>query len=118
MIDLSTRAEILHMMKAVQQEMELSASCTSRTTSPRPGIFTHRIAVMYLGRIVEIGPPDEVIESARAIPTRGRSSHAVCEPVAGKGAASQGAPDQGGDPLRGGNPAGLPLPPPVHVRAA
>jgi peptide/nickel transport system ATP-binding protein len=82
MIDLSTRAEILHMMKAIQQEMELSLLYITHDISTAR-YFAHRIAVMYLGRIVEIGPADEVIESPRHPYTRALIE-AVCEPVAGR----------------------------------
>jgi peptide/nickel transport system ATP-binding protein len=82
MIDLSTRAEILHMLKAVQQEMELSLLYITHDISTAR-YFTHRIAVMYLGRIVEIGPADEVIDSPRHPYTRALID-AVCEPAAGK----------------------------------
>ena len=82
MIDLSTRAEILHMMKAVQKEMELSFLYITHDISTAR-YFAHRIAVMYLGRIVEIGPADRVIESPRHPYTRALIQ-AVCEPVPGR----------------------------------
>ena len=82
MIDLSTRAEILHMMKTVQQEMELSLLYITHDISTAR-YFAHRIAVMYLGRIVEIGPADQVIESPRHPYTRALIQ-AVCEPVPGR----------------------------------
>jgi peptide/nickel transport system ATP-binding protein len=82
MIDLSTRAEILHMMKAVQQEMELSILYITHDISTAR-YFTDRIAVMYLGRIVEIGPADEVIDKPRHPYTQALIK-AVCEPVSGQ----------------------------------
>jgi peptide/nickel transport system ATP-binding protein len=82
MIDLSTRAEILHMMKTVQQEMELSLLYITHDISTAR-YFAHRIAVMYLGRIVEIGPADQVVESPRHPYTRALIQ-AVCEPVPGR----------------------------------
>jgi peptide/nickel transport system ATP-binding protein len=82
MIDLSTRAEILHMMKAVQQEMELSILYITHDISTAR-YFTDRIAVMYLGRIVEIGPADEVIDTPRHPYTQALIK-AVCEPVSGQ----------------------------------
>jgi peptide/nickel transport system ATP-binding protein len=81
MIDLSTRAEILHMMRAVQQEMELSLLYITHDISTAR-YFTDRIAVMYLGRIVEVGSADQVIERPRHPYTRALID-AVCEPVAG-----------------------------------
>jgi peptide/nickel transport system ATP-binding protein len=82
MIDLSTRAEILHMMKAVQQEMELSILYITHDISTAR-FFTNRIAVMYLGRIVEIGSADDVIDSPRHPYTKALIE-AVCEPVSGR----------------------------------
>jgi peptide/nickel transport system ATP-binding protein len=82
MIDLSTRAEILAMMKTVQQEMELSLLYITHDISTAR-YFTNRIAVMYLGRIVEIGPSDDVIDFPAHPYTRALID-AVCEPVSGK----------------------------------
>jgi peptide/nickel transport system ATP-binding protein len=82
MIDLSTRAEILDMMRAVQQEMELSLLYITHDISTAR-YFTDRIAVMYLGRIVEMGSADQVIERPRHPYTRALID-AVCEPVAGR----------------------------------
>ena len=40
--------------------------CSSPTTSPAARVVADRIAVMYLGRIVEVGPADEVTSAPRA----------------------------------------------------
>ncbi len=61
MIDLSTRAEILHMMKEVQQKLDLTYLYITHDLSTAR-YFTDRIAVMYLGRIVEMGPADDIID--------------------------------------------------------
>ena len=82
MIDLSTRAEILHMMRGIQREMDLSLLYITHDISTAR-YFTDRIAVMYLGRIVEIGPTEEVIDSPRHPYTRALID-AVCEPVPGR----------------------------------
>jgi peptide/nickel transport system ATP-binding protein len=82
MIDLSTRAEILHMMKGIQREMELSLLYITHDISTAR-YFCDRIAVMYLGRIVEIGPADQVVDSPRHPYTRALIE-AVCEPVPGR----------------------------------
>ncbi|MDD8040981.1 MAG: dipeptide/oligopeptide/nickel ABC transporter ATP-binding protein, partial [Thermotogota bacterium] len=50
MIDLSTRAEILHMMKLVQRELQLTYLYITHDLSTAR-YFTDTIAVMYLGRI-------------------------------------------------------------------
>ncbi len=82
MIDLSTRAEILHMMKSVQRELNLTYLYITHDLSTAR-YFTDTIAVMYLGRIVEMGDPDDVIDNPRHPYTRALIT-AVCEPIAGK----------------------------------
>lgn len=82
MIDLSTRAEILHMMKTVQRELELTYLYITHDLSTAR-YFTDRIAVMYLGKIVEIGGADDVITQASHPYTKALIA-AVCEPVSGK----------------------------------
>jgi peptide/nickel transport system ATP-binding protein len=82
MIDLSTRAEILHLMKSIQADMELSFLYITHDISTAR-FFADRIAVMYLGRIVEIGAQDEVIDRPIHPYTRALIE-AVCEPEAGR----------------------------------
>jgi len=82
MIDLSTRAEILHMMKEVQRDLGLTYLYITHDLSTAR-YFTDRIAVMYLGKIIEIGDPDDVIDNPVHPYTRALIA-AVCEPVAGK----------------------------------
>jgi peptide/nickel transport system ATP-binding protein len=104
MIDLSTRAEILHMMKSVQQEMELSILYITHDISTAR-FFTTRIAVMYLGRIVEIAPADDLIDTPRHPYTRALIE-AVCEPVAGKTDRIKELPIQGEIPSAADIPSG------------
>ncbi|OQY38462.1 oligopeptide ABC transporter ATP-binding protein [Candidatus Atribacteria bacterium 4572_76] len=82
MIDLSTRAEILHMMKTVQRELGLTYLYITHDLSTAR-YFTDRIAVMYLGKIVELASADEVIDNALHPYTKALIA-AVCEPVSGK----------------------------------
>jgi len=82
MIDLSTRAEILHLMKGIQADMELSFVYITHDISTAR-YFADRIAVMYLGRIVEMGSQDEVIDHP-VHPYTKALIEAVCEPVAGR----------------------------------
>lgn len=82
MIDLSTRAEILHMMKEVQRNLGLTYLYITHDISTAR-YFTDRIAVMYLGRIVEVGTQDDVIENPLHPYTRALIE-AVCEPVPGR----------------------------------
>jgi len=82
MIDLSTRAEILSMMKEVQRARGLSYLYITHDISTAR-FFTHRLAVMYLGRIVEIGTPDDIVDRP-AHPYTRALIQAVCEPVPGR----------------------------------
>jgi peptide/nickel transport system ATP-binding protein len=82
MIDLSTRAEILSMMKEVQKRLDLTFLYITHDLSTAR-YFTDRIAVMYLGRIVEVGTPDSVVDHPAHPYTRALIA-AVCEPVSGK----------------------------------
>ena len=82
MIDLSTRAEILHMMKTLQKQMELSFLYITHDISTAR-YFTDRICVMYLGQIVEIGPSDAIIDQP-AHPYTQALIAAVCELEPGK----------------------------------
>jgi peptide/nickel transport system ATP-binding protein len=82
MIDLSTRAEILHMMKDVQRDLGLTYLYITHDLSTAR-YFTDRIAVMYLGRIVEMGPANELIDNPIHPYTRALIS-AVPEPETGK----------------------------------
>jgi len=82
MIDLSTRAEILHMMKTLQKQMELSFLYITHDISTAR-YFTDRICVMYLGKIVEIGPSDAIIDAPNHPYTQALIA-AVCELEPGK----------------------------------
>lgn len=82
MIDLSTRAEILHVMKQVQREMNLTYLYITHDISTAR-YFTDRIAVMYLGRIVEMGTSDDIIDNPLHPYTKALIA-AVCEPLPGK----------------------------------
>lgn len=64
MIDLSTRAEILYMMKELQEKKNLTYIYITHDLSTAR-YFAHRIAVMYLGNIVEIGDSNEIIDNAK-----------------------------------------------------
>jgi len=82
MIDLSTRAEVLHMMKEVQKKLGLSYLYITHDLSTAR-YFTDRIAVMYLGRIVEIGLADDIIDNPLH-PYTQALIEAVPEPESGK----------------------------------
>jgi oligopeptide/dipeptide ABC transporter ATP-binding protein len=63
-LDLSIRAQILNLLKAVQAEKGCSFLYISHDlTTVR--FLANRIAVMYLGRIVETGPTESIFERPR-----------------------------------------------------
>ncbi len=82
MIDLSTRAEILSIMREVQRARGLSCLYITHDISTAR-FFTDRLAVMYLGRIVEIGTPEDIVERP-AHPYTRALIQAVCEPLPGR----------------------------------
>jgi peptide/nickel transport system ATP-binding protein len=104
MIDLSTRAEILAMMKDVQKELDLSYLYITHDLSTAR-YFTDRIAVMYLGRIVEVGTPDDVVDHP-AHPYTRALIQAVCEPVPGRVRALKELPIRGEIPSAAAVPPG------------
>lgn len=64
MLDVSVRAGILNTMKALVREMGLATVYISHDLSLLQ-YTCDRIAVMYLGRIVEIGPTEDIINNPK-----------------------------------------------------
>lgn len=63
-LDLSIRAQILNLLKAIQRDRQCSFLYISHDlTTVR--FLADRVAVMYLGRIVEMGETEEVFENPR-----------------------------------------------------
>jgi peptide/nickel transport system ATP-binding protein len=60
MIDASSRVEILSLMRDLQRQYGIAFLYITHDIATARH-FSHRIAVMYLGRIVEIGPPETVV---------------------------------------------------------
>jgi peptide/nickel transport system ATP-binding protein len=69
MLDVSIRAEILSLLNELREERGITILYTTHDLATA-GIFTDRMAVMYLGRIVELGPTEEVLTSPRHPYTR------------------------------------------------
>ncbi|MCW0213499.1 MAG: ATP-binding cassette domain-containing protein [Pseudonocardia sp.] len=68
-LDVSTQSDVLNLMRRLQRELDLTYLFISHNLS----VVRHmsdRIAVMYLGRIVEIGPADQVYLEPRHPYTR------------------------------------------------
>ena len=79
MLDLSIRAEMLQLMKDLQKTHKLSYLYISHDISTTK-YFTDRIAVMYLGKIVETGKSKDVIDNPKHPYTKALLS-AVPEPI-------------------------------------
>jgi peptide/nickel transport system ATP-binding protein len=62
MLDVSIRAEILNLLAELRQTRQISIIFITHDLGT-VGYFADRIAVMYLGRIVEIGPTQEVLKN-------------------------------------------------------
>ncbi|MDY7078414.1 MAG: ABC transporter ATP-binding protein [Chloroflexota bacterium] len=69
MLDVSIRAEVLSLLHALRDERGITILYTTHDLATA-GFFTDRMAVMYLGRIVELGPTAEVISHPRHPYTR------------------------------------------------
>jgi peptide/nickel transport system ATP-binding protein len=64
MLDVSIRAEMLELMKELQTKYEISFIYITHDLATAR-YFGQRIAILYLGKIVEIGPIDEVLLKPR-----------------------------------------------------
>ena len=60
MIDASSRAEILYLMRDLQRRYGIAFLFITHDIASAAH-FSNRVAVMYLGRIVELGPPRAVV---------------------------------------------------------
>jgi len=63
-LDVSTQAQIVNLLRELQAERQISYLFISHDLSVVRHM-SHRIAVMYLGRIVEIGDADEICTAPR-----------------------------------------------------
>jgi peptide/nickel transport system ATP-binding protein len=64
MLDVSIRAEILSLLHELRAERQITILYTTHDLATA-GYFTDRMAVMYLGRVVELGPTLEVLRQPR-----------------------------------------------------
>jgi oligopeptide/dipeptide ABC transporter ATP-binding protein len=64
MLDVSIRADILMLLQALRKTRGITILFTTHDLATA-GYFTDRMAVMYLGRVVEVGPTVEVLKEPR-----------------------------------------------------
>jgi oligopeptide/dipeptide ABC transporter ATP-binding protein len=64
MLDMSVRAKILELLLALKKEFELTYLYITHDLATAK-FFCDRIAIMYLGRIVEIGPSEAIYEDPK-----------------------------------------------------
>ncbi len=64
MLDMSVRAKILELMLALKSDLDLTYLYITHDLATAK-FFCDRIAIMYLGRIVEIGPAEAIFEDPR-----------------------------------------------------
>ncbi len=64
MLDVSIRAEILNLLHELRRQRGITILYTTHDLATA-GFFTDRMAVMYLGRIVELGPTTQVLAAPR-----------------------------------------------------
>jgi oligopeptide/dipeptide ABC transporter ATP-binding protein len=64
MLDMSVRAKILELMMQLKDEMGLTYIYITHDLATAK-FFCDRIAIMYLGRIVEVGPSEQIYDAPR-----------------------------------------------------
>ena len=107
-LDVSIQAQILNLLKTLQRDLKLTFILISHELGV-VSYFCDRVAVMYLGRIVEMGPTESVLSSPRHPYTR-----ALVNAIPNPDPRARRQPV----PLRGEIPSPLDPPPgcPFHTR--
>ena len=113
-LDVSIQADIINLLGDLQEELGLAYLFIAHDLALVRHV-SDRIAVMYLGRIVEQGPADEVYEPPEAPVHRGA---AVGDPGPEPGAPTRAGADRarGRHPVAGRAALGMPLPHPLPLR--
>ena len=117
MLDVSIRTELLRLMLDLRRERGLTYLFITHDLA-LAWVIADRIAVMYLGKIMEIGPAESVIRTPRNPYTQALVSVSPSAEPPTRGDARQPHDPRRGDARRRARPDGLPLPSalPVGVR--
>ena len=108
-LDVSIQAQILNLMKRLQRELSITFFLIAHDVSV-VSYFCDRIAVMYLGRIVEIGPGRTLMRNAEP-PLYASAGFGGAPSRSDAGAPSRPAAGRNPEPAQ--SPGGLPLPHPL-----
>ncbi|MEA2978987.1 MAG: peptide/nickel transport system ATP-binding protein [Alphaproteobacteria bacterium] len=79
-LDVSVRSQVLNLLKDLQEQDQLSYLLISHDLATS-AYLCHRLAVMYLGRIVEMGPAEEIYRAPKHPYTRALLAAAEITPL-------------------------------------
>ena len=113
-LDVSIQADIINLLGDLQEELGLAYLFIAHDLALVRHV-SDRIAVMYLGRIVEQGPADEVYDRPKHPYTEALLS-AIPVPEPGAPARPRADRARGRHPVAGRAPVGLSLPHPLPLR--
>ena len=106
-LDVSIQAQIINLFLKLRRELHLTMLFISHDLAVVRHV-SDRVAIMYLGRIVEIGPTEAIFAAPRHPYTRALLDSAPR-------LAADGAPEQDIRPIRGELPSPLDPPPGLRV---
>ncbi len=72
-LDVSIQSQVLNLLVDLKEEFDLTYLFVAHDLAV-VGYISDRVAVMYLGQVVELAPSDELFRSRRCTPTRWRCS--------------------------------------------